>query len=115
DGEYPLLALFLEVRLELCPDRFRALRGAGKKFFIACIWDNIANDEIADIDRSAPIASPETRPAILILGFLLKSRAPFHGLSPVVGSFGLFYSGASHRARSSPSAMLGVPYLPTLI
>src|SRR5215813_1729713 len=99
DGEHALLALFLEVRLELCPDRFRALRGPGKKFLVACVRGDVANDEIADIDGSRPIASPETAPAILILRFSLKSRTPFHGISPKISN-SLFFCTRTSTQRA---------------
>src|ERR1700760_3606991 len=62
DVEHALLALGLEVRLELRPDRFRTIRRCGEKCVIPFVRRNVAYDEIADVDRLLPAPRIEGAP-----------------------------------------------------
>ena len=64
DGENALCSLLFEVGLQLFPDRFRALGGAGEEALVALVGRHVADDEISHVDRLAPIAGLEPSPII---------------------------------------------------
>ena len=54
DGEHALLPLLREIGLQLRPDRLGALRRAGEEVFVAGVGRDVADDEIAHVDRGLP-------------------------------------------------------------
>jgi hypothetical protein len=65
DRKNALLLLFPEIRLKLFPNGIRALGGIGKEFFVAAIRRNVADDEVANVDRVAPGSMLKAPPARL--------------------------------------------------
>jgi hypothetical protein len=55
------------------------LRCADQEVLVAGVRRNVADDEIANVDRRLPVARPKTAPAISGVGFLLESGACLHG------------------------------------
>src|SRR6185295_16023988 len=80
--KHSLFSLLGEVRLQLRPDRFGALRRPGEKSFVACVGRHVTDDEIANVDGAEPIARPKTVPAMSGISFLPQGCACLHGASP---------------------------------
>src|SRR6202008_2532342 len=69
--------LFFKIGLELLPDCQRSRRRTDKERFVAFVRCDIANDEIADIDRRLPTPGLKTTPC---LAFLKPGRIPGYSL-----------------------------------
>ena len=54
DVEHALLALLVEIGLQLRPYRLGPLRGTGEERFVAVVRRHVAQDEVANIDRALP-------------------------------------------------------------
>ena len=64
DGEHALLALVLEIRLQLGPYSLGAFGRAREKLLVTGIGRGVADDEIPNVDRGAPRARLEPAPAL---------------------------------------------------
>jgi len=64
DGKHSLLPLIREVRLQFRPHVSCALRWRYEEFLIAGIRRDVPDDEIANIDGSAPVPWPKGAPTI---------------------------------------------------
>ena len=78
DVQHPLALLFLEKWLQLGPDRPRAVGRPGKEGFIAFVGCEIANNEVAHVDRLHPATTLEPAPASLVPGVARTNVDAFH-------------------------------------
>src|ERR1700759_4836873 len=82
DRQNALFPFVSEVWLQFRPNGLGALRCAGQEVLAAGVRRNVADDEVANVDRSLPIPGPEAPPAISGIDFLLDSGTGLHDRSP---------------------------------
>jgi hypothetical protein len=108
DGQNALFSFVGKVRLQLVPHRLGALRWRGKKFFVPRIGCDVADNEVAHVDRGRPAAWLESPPCVR-LGILFKRCATLHDASlpsrrswiqgqPAVAGYFVQAGGGSRRA-----------------
>jgi hypothetical protein len=82
DRKHAFFLFLLEIRLQLGPDGFGALRRRGQELFIAGIRRRIANDEVAHIDAVAPWTGVKASPAPFVFRRLREPGRSFHDVPP---------------------------------